>query len=201
MNVIQRLQSKVRNVINDPGTADTHTEVAGAGRVFTLPQENAYSVASVTVAGISIAGHYTYNSVDQTVTIANGYVDSGDTVVIYFSYYKYSDADLLRYIEHAIILMDANGYPVHFDISNDDTEIYPNMLPKEQSLVANICGVLIQPDYSQKRTPNVTVVYPRTMPKEKIVEMLISKFKTSKEGLGGSITLGGVSEGENYEPV
>lgn len=199
MAIITKLLTKIRAVIRDSGKADTHTEVAGAGRVFTLPQENAYSVSSVTVEGISIANHYTYNDTDKTVTIASGYVSSGDVVVIYFNYYKYSDADLINYIELALMRLDQNGYAIHFDISNDETDIYPNMLPREQSLVAILVKTEIEPDDVQIKTPTMTKVKAIKMTREEKIKQIINIFKVCKSGFGSAIVLGG--EEDHYEPI
>ena len=196
MTIIQKLQSKIRSLIHDKGTVDNYVEVAGDGRVFTVPQENAYQVNSVLVEGVSIANRYTYDVGSQQVSIANGYVDSGDTVVINHNYYKYSNSELLEYIESVLSFLDTYDYGIHFDLSNDDTDIYPNVLPKEQNLIAILVMVLINPDWVTLRLPNVTKSRDKGKQKEDKVREIIAQAKRSKTGVSGVVQMGVIAQYE-----
>lgn len=188
--MITKIRNLLRNLIKDNSQTDSQTYTAGSGRTFVIDQSNASAVSSVTVAGSALAGaNYSYTVATQTVTIAVGSVSSGDSVVIYYTYTKYSNSELLAYLQSALSWMDAFNYSPHYELSTDETELYPIPEWREQNLIAIIASILINPEHSEKRLPNLTVRYPRTQPKEKVIEKLIAKFKMCKEGVIGAVDL------------
>jgi len=188
--MISKLQTKVRNLIQDNDQTTTESFIAGAGRTFTISQENATTVNQVTVAGTALgSGDYTYNSTTQVVTIASGSVASTDAVTIYYTFNKYSNAELLAYIKSALDWMATFNYHPYFDVYNSDADIAPIPERNEQSLISMICYVLIQPDYTEYRLPQITVKYEARLPKEQKIEKIIAKFKMCKEGFSGTIIL------------
>lgn len=170
---------KIRNMIHDNAQSTYETFTAGSGRTFTISQENASTVTSVTVNGTALAtDKYTYTSATQTVTINSGYVSSTQIVVIYFTYYKYSDTELTEYVVSALSFLDINKYSIHFDKSS--TDIFPYPTPKESNLIAYICYLLIEPSYSDYRVQGISVSYPKKLTKEEAINEAIKRFKRNE---------------------
>ena len=185
--MLSTLRDKIRDAIQDNEQSDTEAFTAGSGDTFTIAQENVSEVTSITVGGNALeSGDYDYDSTSQIVTIESGGVSSGDAVVIYFTYNKYSDTELNSYINRALMEMDANNYHPHFDVTG--TDLFPIPTPREQNLIAMICKIIINPNWSEYRTATVTIRYPRTLNKDDKIRKLVAWFKLSM-GIVGTIDL------------
>lgn len=189
--MLSQLRTKIKAVIKDNSKTGTETYTA-SGRSFTITQTNATSVTSVTVNGTVLAiNKYDYILDSQIVTIAVNSVKDEDAVIINYVYTKYSITELNDYIRSTLIFMDCYTYPIHFDIESGDTEIYPIPTVKEQNLIIMIACILIQPDYAQYSVPGITIRYPRTLTKERRIELLVAKFKRDTGGIVGVIEING----------
>ena len=82
--------------------------------------------------------------------------------------------------------MDANNYHPHFDVTG--TDLFPIPTPREQNLIAMICKIIINPNWSEYRTATVTIRYPRTLNKDDKIRKLVAWFKLSM-GIVGTIDL------------
>ncbi len=189
--MVTQIIAKIRAVLQD-NSLTSFESYSASGNSFVIAQENATAVNSVTVAGTTISsGEYDYDISSQTVTIDSGSVATGDAVIINFSYYKYSDDELINYIKTAIIYMGDYNYNPIFEVTSGEEDIYPIPDKKEQNLIATIVGILINPDWSSYRTSSIQVVYPNKMTKDEKIEKLVSRFKRTAEGIGGIINLAG----------
>lgn len=186
--LISTLRTKLRAVIQDTSKSSFESFIA-SGTTFTIAQENADAVTSVTVKGNTSGVSYSYYVESQIVTLTDASVADGDAVVIYYTYKKYSDTELNDYIRSAIFWMDVFNYLPHFDISSGDEEIYPIPYPKEQNLIIIVASILINPDWMEYRTATVTIRYPRTQTKEEKIESIITKFMFSRIGIAEIINL------------
>lgn len=190
--MITKIQNKIRNFIEDNIKSTFQTEIVESGRTFTIEQENANAVASVTVSGVALTEEdYDYMVSSQELTIALGKVEEDDTVTISFTYYKYSVTELLGFIKASLDFMTCFNYHPDFIVSSDGTDIYPIPNIKEQSLIARIASIIIKPNYSEKRSEEITIKYPKTQSKEKIIEKLITGFKSDKIGQAEAIDISG----------
>jgi len=169
--MLSAIRSKIRNLIKDnvATTTDSFTYVATA--IFTLT-ETAAAVSLVTINDVASVA-YTFSSTTNKVTMT-GSLTAGDVIVVTYTYYNYTDTELNGYIGAALDFMATFGYG-YFEINS--TAIYPIPTLKEKSLIASICYMLIEPDYSEYRLPNVTIKYPRALSKEAKIEQLIHRFK------------------------
>jgi len=178
---INKIETKIRSTVEDKLRTDTEVYEAGSGRTFTIACSNVQAVTSVAVNGTTLATNlYTYAS--QTVTINVGSVASGNVVSITFTYYKYSTAELLDFIKSALVYLDSYNYSIHFDLSADETEVYPIPQVKEQSLIVMVASILIRPDFVSYSTGTVSVRYPNKLSKEERIEKLILKFSHDRIG-------------------
>jgi len=188
--MINKILSKIRSIIQGSSKSTYESFTATSSKTFPVAQDNVEEITQITVNGTAITeSDYSYDENSQTVTINAGKVSSGDVVIIYFDYTRYSDTELIDYIESALIYMDSYSYPIHFDIGSGDTEIFPIPKQKEQNLISMIASIIIQPDFSEYRTSSVVVRYPRQLDKENRIERLIAHFKMSREGISGVIDM------------
>ena len=188
--MISKIQNKIRNLIEDNIQSTFQAETAESGRTFSISQENTNAVTSVTVNGSVLdVADYTYDSVNQIVTIALGEVEEDDSVIICFTYYKYANTELLGFIKATLDWLITFDYSPDFILSTDTTELYPIPNIREQSLIAIISSILIKTNYSEKRSEGVTIKYPKTKTKEKLIENLIIKFKRDPIGYADGIDL------------
>lgn len=113
---------------------------------------------------------------------------SGDKIKVLFNYYNFSETELKGYIQSALVRINmysdkCNKYEVvngtMFPTPNDDIE----------NLIAFIAGIIINPNYSQYKLPNHTVVYAgRNISKEEKIKRLIKQSEISG-GIFGIIEL------------
>ena len=149
--MITKIQNKTRNFIEDNIKSTFQTEIVESGRTFTIEQENANAVTLVTVSGVLLdIADYSYEVASQTLTIAIGKVEETDVVIIYFTYYKYANSELLGFIKASLDFMSCFDYYPNFIVSSEDTDIYPIPNIAEQSLIARIASIIIKPNYSKK---------------------------------------------------
>ena len=146
--MITKIQNKIRNFIEDNLQSTLQTEIAESGRTFSIAQENANAVTSVTINGVTlIEADYNYEVSSQELTIAIGKVEEDDSIIIYFTYYKYSASELLGFIKASLDFMTCFDYYPNFIVSTDNTEIYPIPNIREQSLIAKVTSIIIKPNY------------------------------------------------------
>ena len=193
--MVTSILRKCRALLQD-SSLTTFESYSASGNSFVISQENATAVNSVTVAGTAIsAGEYDYDVSSQTVTIESGSVSTEDAVVIFFSYSKYSDSELINYIRTALIYMSDYNYSPTLEVTSGEEDIYPIPNLKEQNLISTIVGILINPEWSSYRTSSIQVTYPSKLTKEEKIEKLVARSKFSSAGVTGIIEIDGNSYG------
>jgi hypothetical protein len=194
--MITKLIIRLRNLIEDKVHTDYMVAVATDVRTFDIIQENVSEVTGITVNGVSLTlSDYSYDAVKQIVTINSGKVVVTDIVNIYYKYYKYSNSELLNYIESALDFLSMYNYASNYMLSTDETSLYPIPNRKDQSIIIMIASILIKPDYNEKKLLNMSVKYPRNLSKEQVIERLISVVNRDKIGQYLNIDLSlGVSD-------
>ena len=180
---LSNLVSKVRYLINDnltemvPGDIFTYEN----SNVFTLTESNVSSVSTVLVNDEELnSGDWSYDSTTNKVTISTS-LSTGDIVEIRYSYYpNYSDTEIKRYIEAALVYISANNYKT-FIVENET--IFPEPDDREKNLIALITAILIQPNNQTIRLPDVSIVAPRDLPTDQKISRAISLFKKNTHGI------------------
>ena len=169
--MLTTIRNKIRNLIQDNGLTMVDTFTYRTSSIFSLT-ETFSTISSISING-SATTSYTSDSDDNTVTITATLTEN-DVIIINYIYYKYTNTELNAYIKAALDFMSFNNY-FYFEVL--DTDIYPIPTLKEKSLIAAIVYILIEPEYSEYRTPSVTIRYPRKMTKEEKIEQLLHSFK------------------------
>jgi len=177
-SLIAELRDKVRALIEDflkTSSGETFTYTTG-DQVFTLQEENIQSVISVTKNGEALgSGEYSFDNSSNELTISAS-LSSGDIIIVKYTYYKYSDTEIDGHIKSAIVWISVSSYCETDYEMDSDGDIYPTPNNKEEDLFAVIASIIIKPNYTEYRLPNLTVRYPRTMDKETKIQKLIEKF-------------------------
>ena len=177
--MLSRIRTRLRAMVGDEGT-DTFQQVESyfTSSTFGLIK-NASAVTSVTVNGTATT-NYTFSDDDNTVAISDT-LTIGDVIIINYTYYQYTDAEMNKYIRLA--LSDLSTYAdLHFEI--EGTQIYPKMDNRTQTLIARLALIRINPDYAEYRTPNLTVKYPKSKDVDEKVEKLIAAHFANSEFFG-----------------
>ena len=173
--------AKTRYLIEDSSTATIDIFTYEASSVFTLTESNPIAITTVYINNVATSG-YTYSSTTKRVTITDS-LTVGDTIQInYTAYLNYSDNELREYIQSALIYLSINNY-YDFIYDSDDDTIYPSPETREKNLIASIAALLIKPNNTSIRLPNISITLPKDYPTNEKIAKLIATFKRSKEGV------------------
>jgi len=181
--MLDTLKTKIRGLIEDNAKSDFEIFEYENFKIFTISEPNIVSITKVLKNGATLgSGDYSYDSTTNKIEITAS-LTSGDKIEVDYTYTKYSDTELDSFIVSSLTWIGIFS-PSDFEIRSE--EIQPIPTNKEIKLIAIVASILIKPDWSEYRLPNMTVRYPREMTKEKKIEVLVMKFNS---GLGVSDTL------------
>jgi len=175
--MLNQVKTKVRALIED--SVNTNFEVFEyiSSKIFTLSESNIVSITKVLKNGSDLgSGDYDYDSTTNKIEIIPSLVQ-GDNIEVDYTYNKYSDSELNGFITAALVWISVFS-TCSQDFELETTTIEPTPSNRELDLIALITSILIKPDWSEYRLPNVTVKYPRTMTKEEKIERLVQKFNS-----------------------
>jgi len=190
MSTEETIRNKVRAIIPDVGQTSSRSYIYTISNVFTLPEPNAYQINKVTKNGVTLdSSDYTFDSDSETITITTALIEN-DVIIVYYNYYDYSDLQLNKYIESAIIYLSINNYTKDGEIYKIvGEEVEPILDEATKNLIAFIAGILIKPNYSEYRTSTVILRYPKNEDKDTKIKKLISNYHTVL-GVSGVVSLG-----------
>jgi len=179
LSTIDTLRTKIRALVNDIIKSDKETSTYTNSAIFTLAEDNIESVTQVTKNGVALgSGEYSFDSTTNEITITpdtGNELSNGDVIIIKYTYYKYSTTELDEWIRASLVWMSVfDASENDFEIENGD--IFPTPDNRTLDLIVLIASILIKPNYSEYRLPNLTVKYPRKWSKEEKIEKLISRF-------------------------
>jgi len=184
MSAINNVISKVRYDV-DELKSHYKAYTYNSSNEFDLPETNTHSISKITVNGAEIsASKYTYDSTNQDVTIDESELSSNSAVIIYYTYYDYSDSELNGYIIRALGQLSINKYRKNgeffrVDDLDNPTEIYPTPDEGEENLIAFIIGIFIRPSFSEYRVPLVSLRFPKTEDMDTKIRKVIERFRGS----------------------
>lgn len=178
--MIDTIRTKIRALVPDLSTSDKETFSYTGSTIFTLAENNISALTEIEKNGSALgSGDYEFDSTTNKLTITASLSD-GDIIEVNYNYNKYSDTELDEYVRASLIWLSIFDYREE-DYELEDDDIYPTPDNRTTDLISLIASILIKPDYSEYRLPNLTVRYPNTMTKEERIEKLISRYK---HGLG-----------------
>ena len=175
-NIVTKLRTKLRALIEDLIKSDTEVFAYVTSSIFTLQEENIAEITEVTLDGGSPlgSGEYSFDSSTNKLTIIASLSGVSNIEVIY-TYYKYSNTELDEFVRASLVWISI------FDVSENDFEmedddIYPEPDGRTSDLIVLIASLLVKPDWTEYRLPNLTVRYNQRIPKEDRIEKLINRF-------------------------
>jgi len=175
--MLEEIRTKVRALIEDFSKKDFEVFEYTSVNIFTIAQSN-ITITQVLLNGI-VTSDYTFDSTTNKITMTGSGIASTDKIEVDYTYNEYSDSEITEYVRAALVWISIFSYNEgDYEIEID---IYPTPSNETEDLISLIASILIKPDYSEKRLPNLTVKYPRTMTKEEVIEKLIIRFN---RGLG-----------------
>ncbi len=175
--MITAIREKIKALVEDIPKTDFETFEYTTSAIFTLQEENINTITKILKNGVELgSGDYSYDATTNKIEITVSLI-SKDIIEVDYTYNKYSDTELNGYITSALVWISV------FSTCSQDFELETNTIEptpsnREIDLICLIASILIKPDYSEYRLPNLTVKYPRTMTKEKKIELLITKFNS-----------------------
>ncbi len=174
--LIAELRTKTRALISDFSKKGVETFAYSSGdQVWTLQESYPENITSVTKNGAALgSAEFSYDSDTNELTITAS-LSAGDIIICSYTYYKYSNSEIDSYISGALVWISVYSH-CETDFEYESEEIYPTPSSKEEDLISLIASILIKPNYSEYRLPNLTVKYPRTMTKDLKIQRLIEKF-------------------------
>lgn len=180
--MLSSIRIKIRSLITDLSKKDFEPFTYKSGdKIFTLSESNINTITKVEKNGAELgSGQYSYDSTNNIVEVLIA-LSSGDIITVRYTYYKYSDTELAGFIRASLVWLSIFSYASETDYELEEDDIVPTPDNKTTDLIALISAILIQPDYTEYRLPNITVVYEGKETKEKRIEKLIMRFK---RGLG-----------------
>lgn len=175
LQTLETLRVKIRALITDLSKSGIETFTYTTSSIFTLAESNISTIDKVLKNNVELGtGDYSYDSTTNKLEITASLINN-DVIEVDYTYYKYSDAELTEWIRASLTWLSIFDTTCEdYELENND--IYPTPDNQTLELIALIASILIKPNYSEYRLPNLTVRYPRTLSKEEKIEKLINRF-------------------------
>ena len=181
MDTISELRGKTRALVEDFSKKGNEAFIYNTGdQVFPLAEDYPSNITSVSKNGTALgSGEYSFDSDTNEVTVTAS-LSSGDAITVKYTYYKYSNTEIDEYIRGALVWISSRSI-CETDYKIETGDIYPTPDNKTEDLIAIIASILIKPNYTEYRLPNITIRTPETMSKEEKILKFIDRFQM---GLG-----------------
>lgn len=132
--------------------------------------------------GTELTTGWTYNTTTNKVTISATLVKNDDIIITYSYYDKYSDTELLSYIQSNLCQFVVHKYPKYFYV-NDSSEIvtYDGVNPtvEEGNVIALITAIDIDPKNINIKTRDFSITSEESKSKSEQVSDIFSKWTRS----------------------
>jgi len=183
---METIRTKIRALVEDFGEEGIEVQEYEQSNIFTLAEPHISTITKVLRNGVEITSNeYSYDSTTNKITInlnSGSQLTLGDKIEVDYNYNKYSQNELDKYIIGAIVWLSIFSYGEDdYEVDTDADNIRPHPDNKTRDLIAIIASIIIKPNYSEYRLPNITVKYPKQISKEEKIQKIISRFQM---GLG-----------------
>ena len=136
---------------------------------------------------LTLTDDYTYNNVLNTVTISATLVKNDD-IIIPFSYYeRYSDSEILTFINGSLAQFVVHKYEKYFYINDDDEIVaYDGINPtvQEANVMALITAIAIDPKNINIKTRDFTITAEENKSKSEQVNDIFSQWTRTFGSVG-----------------
>lgn len=196
--MLSKIRIKIRALIGDSVKPDFQIFTYTNSNIFTLAEPNISQITKVLINGNTLgAGQsYIFDSLTAKITITGVSFNLGDILEVDYAFTKYGDSELNEFIRASLSWLSIFDFGEGtFEINASTDDIFPNLADKESDLIALVASILVCPDYTTYRLPNLSVIYPAQMPKEDRITKLITRFK---HGIGAGDVIHWGNDG-NYK--
>lgn len=148
---------------------------------FTLTEDYpSSSTIKVYRNGTLMSTGYVYSSSTNILTIST-MLATNDIILVTYSYYdKYSDAELVDYIESALLRFSQFGYKKTFKMSDDRTEVLTingiSATTRECYEIAIITSIEVDPQNVEIRTKDFTITAIEKESKSDLITKALMQF-------------------------
>ena len=176
--MLTKLRQKIRSLIEDFTKSDFQTFIYTNSAIFTIAEPNIVAITSVLINGnlLQSGESYSYSPTTKKITISGVSFNVNDSIEVNFTFTRYSDTELDEYIRASLVWMSIYDY-TEGDFEIETIGIYPTPSNKEEDMICIIVSILINPDMTNYKLPNVSIAYPAYTPKEERIQDLIQSFK------------------------
>jgi len=190
-NSIIFLTRIIRSLLRDQLQTDGRKSYTYQGiAVFTLPDDFPDSSTIIVYKnGVALtSSDWTYNSINNTVTISAS-LTTNDTILITYHYYdKYSSTEITNWIESALAIFSNHGYPKTFvlNTNRDAVVAYNGLNPTlaECYQIAVITSISIDPRNIDIRTKEFSIsAENKNKSQSELIDEAFQKFGVAGGGL------------------
>lgn len=183
--IVSSITATIRSLIGENSTTSKDTFVFNSSRIFSLSEDNIIDVNAVYKNDVELAesNNWSYSSTTNKVTLQNSVtLTAGDVLDFSYSYYpNYSDAEILAFIKNALVYIAINNIETYL---YQDDDINPEPCDETQYLIAMIASILIRPENTSYRLPDVAIFAPRdSVSKDEMIRRVITVFKKNTHGI------------------
>jgi hypothetical protein len=188
-NTISFISRIVRSLLRDQLQTDGRKSYIYTGiAIFTLPDDfPVSSTIAVYKNGVVLSSsNWTYSSTNNTVTISSSLVTNDVILITYHYYDKYSDTEILNYIESSLALFANSGYSRIFVLNSDRDEVVTNndVNPTlaECYQICVISAINIDPKNINIKTKEFSISAEESKSKSELLSEAFQKFSSSYLG-------------------
>jgi hypothetical protein len=184
--ILQDIRQKIYSLVEDFEKRGSEVFTYGVSNIFTIAEQN-ITLNSVMVNGEVSGVDYHFEPLTNQITI-NSSLLVGDIIQIDYSYHQYTDDEINGYVRASTVWFSVYSHNYKdFQLDEDMDSIMPTPTAQEADLLALIASIILKPDYTSYRLPNLTVTYRREIPKYERIEKLIAKWEFSSAGCTDTI--------------
>ena len=178
VDILTGIRQKVYSLVEDFEQKGIELFTYGISNVFTIAQQSV-TISQVLQNGIVVpTNKWSFNSIVNKLTVTSTLL-VGDIIEVDYKYFQYTDAEINGYLQSAMVWYSVYSHnPKNFELASDGTTIEPTPDSQECDLLALIASILLKPDYTSYRLPNLTVTYRRELPRYERIEKLMAKWES-----------------------
>jgi hypothetical protein len=181
--ILEDIRTKIYSLVEDFSKVGTELFNYSASNIFTIAEQNITILNILQNGDIVPTNQYTFDTTTNEITL-NSTLTSGDIIQVNYNYRQYTDDEMTGYIRASMVWISVYGHNnKDFMLDEDLDSINPTPTAQETDLIALIASIILKPDYTSYRLPNLTVTYRREIPKYERIEKLIAKWEQCSAGV------------------
>ena len=182
--ILENIRTKIYSLVEDFSKRGTELFTYNTSNIFTIAEQNIVITKILHNGSVVPTNHYSFDDTTNKITITGETLISGDVIEIDYTYNQYTVDEMNGYIRASMNWFSVFGHNgKDFEMDEDNDDINPTPSTQEADLIALIASIILKPDYTSYRLPNLTVTYRKEVPKYERIEKLIAKWEQCSEGV------------------